>query len=103
MMLFWALHCRKDIMVLECVRRNTVKLAKDLEHKSHVEQLRKLDLFSPENRSLRDLIAFYSCLKGGCRKVQVSLFSQATSDRTRKNGLKLCQRRLDISKNVFTE
>ena len=94
---------RKDVGLLEQVRRRATKMMRGLEHLSCEEKLRKLGLFSLEKRRLQgDLIV---ALKGASKQEGQRLFTRVDGDRTRGNGFKLRHGRfsLDIRRKLFTQ
>ncbi|KAK4830834.1 hypothetical protein QYF61_013763 [Mycteria americana] len=75
-----------------------------LQHLSHEERLRKLELSGLEKTRLRgDLIAAFQYIKGACKKDGERLFTKCCSNR-RGNGFKPKEGRfrLDIRKKCFT-
>jgi len=96
---------KKDVQLLEQVQRRATKFLRGLEHLSCEERLRELGLLSLEKRTCcRDLAATFQYLKGAYKQEGKRSFTQADSDRTRGNDLKLKEMRfrLDIRRNFFT-
>jgi len=100
---FWAPCNKKDIEVLEHVRR-AMNLVNGLKNKSSKEQLSERGLIRLEKRRLReDLFTLYSYPTGSYSQVNVGLVSQVITDKRKL--FKMCQGRfrLDMRKCFFTE
>ncbi|KAJ7424540.1 hypothetical protein WISP_28213 [Willisornis vidua] len=96
----WGPQCRKDIDLFEQVQRRAMNIIRGLEHLSYEDRLRDLDLFSLEKRRLcGDLFVAFQYLKGAYETAGEGFFTKAWSDRTRGNGFKLKESKLDGALN----
>ena len=94
----WAPQFKKDEELLEGVQWTDTRMVRELEYLSYEERLRELGLFSLKKRRLRGhLTHAYKYLQGGGQEDGARLFPAVPSDRTRGNGHKLKQRKLQLN------
>lgn len=98
----WAPQFKKDVESSECIQRRATQLVTGLEGLSWELWV---CLVWRKGGWRGDLIALCTFLRGGIEAGCVELFSLVFSNRTHRNGPKLCQgtSRLDIRKHFFTE
>lgn len=97
------LPCTRGLDKLERVQWRSTKIMKWFENFSCVERLRKLELFSLEERRLRDLISVHKNLKWGGNEGGTTLPSQLSSARSKGNDHKHEHKfPLNIKKHIFS-
>ena len=93
----WNPQYRKDVELLEHhLQKRATKMIHGTEHLSCEDKLRELGLLFSLEKVRGDLRVACQYLKGNYRKERDRLVSQACGDKTRGNGFKLREGRLDI-------
>ena len=88
---------KKDMELLQQVKRRAKKMIRGLKHLSYEDRLRDLGLFSLEKRSFQGkFIVAFQYLKGAYRKAGEGLFRKAYSNWIRGNVFKLDEDRFRV-------
>ena len=103
----WSPYLQKDIDLLEGVQRRATKLLKVMEDLPYTERLKKLNMYSIEERLHRgDMILMFRIMTGGIGISKDALFTQVKCSITRGHHMKiqsgkLCK--LDLRQRFFSE
>ena len=102
----WCPYLRKDIDLLERVKRRATKLIEGLKNKPYSERLLCTGLESLEKRRIKgDLIQVFKMLKGENKVDFIKFLILQDFNRTRGHSYKLFKQRsnLDLRKNFFSQ